>query len=187
VPQRTQDIAKAKQLLSAAGVSSLTTTLHAVKLQEIPDLATLIKSNAAQAGVTLNISVEDTGSFYSKSWCPDTPASPPCSGAAEMGIVDYGHRGTPDVYLNAALSSNGVWNSSQYSSPEFDAAFKAFQGSVGLDAHKVAAKKIEEILLQDTPIAVPYFYNYLSANSTKFTGMQVTALGQVDVSKAGLV
>ncbi len=37
-------------------------------------------------------------------------------GAADLGIVDYGHRATPDVYLNAALKSKGIWNSSQYGS-----------------------------------------------------------------------
>jgi peptide/nickel transport system substrate-binding protein len=185
VAQRTKDIAKAKSLLSAAGVTSLKATLHAVKLQEVPDLAVLVKSGAAEAGVTLDVAVEDTGSFYGKSWCPDTPKSPPCSGAAEMGIVDYGHRGTPDVYLNAALSTGGVWNSSQYASKEFDAAFKSFQASVGVDAQKTAAAKITQILQADTPLLVPYFYQYLSAHSKKFTGVQVTALGQMDFTKAG--
>jgi hypothetical protein len=30
---------------------------------------------------------------------PEGPADPPCFGAADLGIVDYGHRATPDVYL----------------------------------------------------------------------------------------
>lgn len=186
LPARKKDIAKAKQLLSDAGASNIKATLHAVKLQEVPDLAALIKGGAAEAGITLDISVEDTSSFYGKSWCPDTPKSPPCSGAAEIGIVDYGHRGTPDVYLNAALSTDGVWNSSQYRSTEFDAAFKGFQAAIGVDAQKAAARKISDILQKDTPLVVPYFYQYLSAHSTKFTGVSITALGQLDVSKAGL-
>ena len=64
-----------------------------------------------------------SNTFYGAQWCPAEPADPPCSGAAELGIVDYGHRATPDVYLNAALKSKGIWNSSQYTSPDFDAAF----------------------------------------------------------------
>src|SRR4029079_1454135 len=46
IPQRTQDIDKAKALLAEAGVSNLTATLHAGQLLEIPDLATLLKSQA---------------------------------------------------------------------------------------------------------------------------------------------
>ena len=178
VPQRTQDIAKAKQLLSEAGVSNLTATLHAGQLLEIPDLATLLKSQAAQAGITLNVAVESLNTFYGAQWCPAKPADPPCSGAAELGIVDYGHRGTPDVYLNAALRSKGIWNSSQYNSTDFDNAFVAFQKSVGVDAQKAACNKIETILLEDTPIGLPYFYNYLAGSSKSFSGFYASGLGQ---------
>jgi peptide/nickel transport system substrate-binding protein len=184
VPQRAQDIAKAKQLLSDAGVTSLTADLHCGQLLEIPDLATLLKSQAAQAGITLNVAVESLDTFYGAQWCPADPKDPPCSGAAELGIVDYGHRATPDVYLNAALKSKGIWNSSQYNSTEFDAAFKEFQTSVGVDAQKAACTKIETILVEDTPIGLPYFYNYLAGNSKKFTGVYSSALGQMFFSSA---
>jgi peptide/nickel transport system substrate-binding protein len=179
VPQRTQDIAKAKSLLSTAGVTNLTATLHAGQLLEIPDLATLLKSQAQQAGITLNVVVESLNTFYGAQWCPAKPADPPCSGAAELGIVDYGHRGTPDVYLNAALKTKGVWNASQYSSPAFDQAFKDFQTAVGVDAQKAACNKIETILLDDTPIGLPYFYNYFGGSSKGFNGVYTSALGQM--------
>ncbi len=187
VPQRVQDIAKAQALLSDAGVSNLTATLHAGQLQEIPDLAVLLKSQAAQAGITLNVAVESLDTFYGAQWCPGEPANPPCSGAAELGIVDYGHRATPDVYLNAALKTNGVWNASQYASTAFDAAFTEFQTSVGVDAQKAACGEIETILNDDVPIGLPYFYNYLAGNSNKFTGVYSSALGQMFFSAAAKV
>jgi peptide/nickel transport system substrate-binding protein len=187
VPQRAKDIAKAKALLSTAGVSNLTATLHAGQLQEIPDLTAVLKSQAAEAGITLNIAVESLKTFYGAQWCPDKPADPPCSGAAELGIVDYGHRATPDVYLNAALKSKGIWNSSQYSSAEFDAAFTEFQKSVGVDAQKTACKKIETILNEDVPVGLPYFYNYLAGNSKKFKGVFSSALGQMSFSSTSQV
>ena len=187
IPQRVQDIPKAKQLLSDAGVSNLTATLHAGQLLEIPDLAVLLKSQAAQAGITLTPAVESLTTYYGAQWCPDVPKDPPCSGAAELGIVDYGHRATPDVYLNAALKTKGVWNSSQYASPAFDAAFTEFQKAVGVDAQKKACTKIETILNDDVPIGLPYFYNYLAGNSKKFTGVYSSALGQMFFSSASKV
>ncbi|HEV8404217.1 MAG TPA: ABC transporter substrate-binding protein [Candidatus Limnocylindrales bacterium] len=187
VPQRAQDIDKAKSLLAAAGVSNLTATLHCGQLLEIPDLATLLKSQASQAGITLNVAVESLTTFYGAQWCPDKPADPPCSGAAELGIVDYGHRATPDVYLNAALKTKGIWNSSQYSSPAFDQAFKDFQTAVGVDAQKAACTKIETILNDDTPIGLPYFYNYLAGTSKSFNGVYSSALGQMVFSAASKV
>jgi peptide/nickel transport system substrate-binding protein len=187
VAQRTQDIDKAKALLSAAGVSNLTATLHAGQLQEIPDLTALLKSQAEQAGITLNVEVESLDTFYGAQWCPADPADPPCSGAAELGIVDYGHRATPDVYLNAALKTNGIWNSSQYSSADFDAAFSEFQKAVGVDAQKSACTKIETILNEDVPVGLPYFYNYLAGNSNKFQGVFSSALGQMSFSQTSKV
>jgi peptide/nickel transport system substrate-binding protein len=187
IAQRVQDIDMAKQLLSDAGVSNLTATLHAGQLQEIPDLTALLKSQAEQAGITLNVEVESLDTFYGAQWCPADPADPPCSGAAELGIVDYGHRATPDVYLNAALKTNGIWNSSQYSSADFDAAFTEFQKSVGVDAQKAACTKIETILNEDVPIGVPYFYNYLAGNSNKFQGVFSSALGQMSFSQTSKV
>ncbi len=80
-----------------------------------------------------------------------------------------------------------MWNPSQYNSPEFDAAFKDFQASVGVDAHKAAGRTISDILQKDTPSIWAYFYQYLSAHSATFDGIQVTALGQMDLSKAGKV
>jgi peptide/nickel transport system substrate-binding protein len=188
VPQRERNVEEARSLLADAGFpDGLTAVLHFGELQEIPELAQLIQQQAAEAGFTLELAGESLDTFYGAQWCPAEPADPPCSGAAELGIVDYGHRATPDVFLNAALSTGGVWNSSQYSSEEFDGAFSEYSTAVGLDAQKAACKKIQEILLEDTPMVVPYFYNYISGNSNEFTGIRTSALGQMFVEKASRV
>jgi peptide/nickel transport system substrate-binding protein len=187
VPQRTRDVDAAKALLEAAGATGLTATLHVAELQEIPDLAVLIQSQAAEAGITLTPAVESLDTFYGAQWCPGEPKDPPCSGAAELGIVDYGHRSTPDVFLNSALKTKGVWNSSQYASAEFDAAFAEFQAAVGVDAQKAACKKIQTVLNNDVPVAIPYTYSFLSGNAKTFTGVYSSALGQMFVSSASKV
>jgi len=184
VPQRERNVEQARQLLSDAGVEGIQATLQIPNLQEIPELAQLIAAGAAEAGITLEIAQESTETFYGSQWCPAEPADPPCSGAAEIGIVDYGDRPTPDIYCNAALKTGGVWNSSQYSNPEFDAAFVEFQGSVGVDAQKAACNKIQTILNEDTPIGMPFFYNFLSGHSNAFQDVNVTAIGQMFLQKA---
>ncbi len=153
----------------------------------------LLKSQAAEAGITLNVEVESLSTFYGAAWCPGDPADPnkptdpPCVNAAELGIVDYGHRATPDVYLNAALKTKGIWNSSQYASSEFDAAFGEFQAAVAVDAQKAACTKIETILNREIPVGLPYFYNYLAGNSNKFTGVFSSALGQMSFATTSKV
>ena len=181
VPQRTRDTAKAKQLLADAGFpNGLKATLHAVDLQEMPQLAELVQIQAAEGGFTLELNVESDSTFYSTEWCPASP----CAGAAELGIVDYGHRATPDVYLLKAFKTGGDWNSSEYSSPDLDAAILEYQASADLDKRTAACKKIETIMLEDTPAAIPYFYNYLGGFSKSFTGVRLSALGQMLLDKA---
>ena len=174
VPQRTRDIEKAKQLLADAGATGLKANLSAPNLQEIPQLAELVQSNAKEAGIELTLNVEGTDTFYSK-WC----ATYPCAGGVEFGIVDYGHRATPDVFFNAAFSTGGQWNSSQYSSTEFDDAFSEYKAALDVEGHKKACNTIQTVLNEDTPAAIPYFYNYLSGHSKKFTGIRISALGQI--------
>lgn len=188
VPQRVRNIDQAKQLLSDAGATGLKADLHfAASYLEISDLAVLLQSNAKDAGIELTPKGESLDTFYGAQWCPPDPKDPPCSGASELGIVDYGHRSTPDVFLNSALKSKGVWNSSQYGSADFDAAFTEFQKAVGVDAQKAACKKIETILNEDVPIAIPYIYSFLSGNATTFTGVYSSALGQMFFSAASKV
>ena len=187
VPQRTKDVEAARQLLADAGAEGLTATLQIVELQEIPELAQLIVAGAAEAGMNITIAQETTETFYGSQWCPPEPADPPCSGAAELGIVDYGDRPTPDIYLNAALKTNGIWNSSQYSNPELDAAFTEFQGSVDVEGQRAACKTMQTILNDEVPIGLPFFYNFLSGHSTEVQGVRVTGLGQMFLEKASRV
>ncbi len=184
VPQRPYDPEKAKQLLEEAGVGDgVTAQLHFGNLQEIPQLAQLIQAQAAAGGFTLELAGESLDTFYGAQWCPPDQ-TPPCFGSAELGIVDYGHRATPDVYLNAALRTGGDWNSSQYSSPEFDAAFGEYQAAVGVDAQKAACTKMQTILLEDTPVVIPYIYNYIAGWSKKYDKIRVSALGQIFLDQA---
>jgi peptide/nickel transport system substrate-binding protein len=186
-PQRERDVEAARQLLADAGVEGLQAVLHAPDLQEIPELAQLIQSGAAEAGINLEIALESLDTFYGTQWCPAEPADPPCSGAAELGIVDYGHRPTPDVFINAALFTNGVWNSSQYSNPEFDTAFQQFQASLTVDDQKAAAATLQTMMNDEVPVGVPFFYNYLAGFSSGFQGVRVSALGQMFTDKASQV
>ena len=124
--------------------SGLTATLHAGQLLEIPDLATLLKSQAAagrdhpqrRRSRASTPSTAPSGAPPSRT-TRRAPARP-SSASSTTAIA-----ATPDVYLNAALKSKGIWNSSQYGRPAFDAAFTEFQTAVGVDAQKAACTKIE--------------------------------------------
>ncbi len=181
-PQRTRDVEGAKKLLADAGATGLKATLYAPQLNEIPQLAELVKQNAAEAGIEIALNVESTDTFYNE-WCLTYN---PCDGGQDFGIVDYGHRSTPDTYLNAAYAT-GEWNSAHFKNDAFNAAFKEYQKSLDVAGQMAACQKMQVIANDECPYAIPYFYNYLSAHSTKFDGVRISALGQMFLNKAGMV
>lgn len=175
VPQRERDIDKAKALLVEAGAEGLSLECQYINVDA--PLAQIMQEGAKEAGINIKIVGVDYSVYYSKYWCPAEPAVPPCSGASDFNICDYGHRGTPDVYLNAALKSGGVWNSAQYQNAEFDGLFKEFQGAIDVDAKMGVCKKIQENLIEEVPYGIPYTISALACNSTKFQGVANTAMG----------
>jgi peptide/nickel transport system substrate-binding protein len=183
VAQREQDLEQAKQLLSDAGASNVTVELDTWNGFEIPDLAQLIKQNAAEIGVTINLKITDAATYYGdgvfgKSRWLDSV----------MGITDYGHRPVPNVYLTASLSGDpkvGVWNSAHFKNDQYDSLVKEYVAALDLDSQKGVAKQIQELLLDETPIIFPYFYNFLSAAKPNLKNAVSAATGQFDLSKAG--
>jgi len=175
--QRTQDIDKAKALLKEAGAEGLTIELPYIKAIDMTAMAVLAADGMKQAGINVKLVGSDYGTFYGKYWCPAEPAKPPCSGASDAGIVDYGHRGTPDVYLNAALATDGVWNSSQYADKAFDDAFSAWSAAVSVEDQKSTAAAVEKNLWDNVPVGIPYTINTLGAFNNKYQGIVTTAMG----------
>lgn len=185
-PQRERDIERAKALLEEAGATGLSITMHAPELQEIALLAEVVQSQLTEIGMDITLNVESTSTFYSK-WCAVYDSETPpagCDGGEEFGIVDYGNRGTPDVYLVKAYAT-GEWNSAHYLSEEFNAAVAEYQAALDLEGRKAAITKIQEIAHRDIPYVIPYFYNSLTAYRKNVTGVKHTGLGHYFIGQAG--
>jgi peptide/nickel transport system substrate-binding protein len=187
VPQRVRDVEMARQLLSDASLDGVSTGLASGDILEIPQLAAIIQQNLSEVGISVEVNTQSNSTFYGDAWCPGAdPADPtlPCSNSADFGIVDYGHRPTPDVFLGSALSTGGVWNSSNWTNPDFDAKLSEYRRATDVDGQKAAIGAIQKILWDEVPIVMPYFYNYLCGHDNSVTGVQATALGHTIVSQA---
>lgn len=180
VPQRVQNIAKAKQLLAQAGVPhGFSTPLLTETTQEIPHFAQIVKQSAAQIGVNINLTIETPTKYYGQAvfgksdWLD-----------GEMSLVDYGARAVPNVYLKAPLQSinaktgQGSWNAAHFNDPTYDKLSKQFIAAVDLSTQRQLAGQIQRLLLDETPIIFAYFYNYLSAAQKNVTGTYPTAQSQ---------
>ena len=193
--QRPRDIEMARSLLADAGYPDLTATIQAGDILASPDMAAIVEQNCAEAGITLTVNVTANSDFYGEFWCsgaswgsqPDT-AGPtrPCGASHEIGIVDYGHRPVPDIFFGRALQTDGDWNSSNYSSADFDRLVTSYQGAVDVEGQLDAVSQIQALLHNDAPALYPFFFDYLSGHDTSVSGVQVTALGHMKLERASI-
>jgi peptide/nickel transport system substrate-binding protein len=180
IAQRAQDIAKAKSLLAAAGHGSgFSTQLVTEDIQEIPNYAQIVAQSAAAIGVKINLKVESQTTYYgtfkfgSSDWLDAT-----------MSLVDYGHRGVPNVFLGGPLltpppKGGGVWNAAHFSNAQYDKLVGQYVAAVDVSTQKNVAGQIETLLLDQTPMIIGYFYNYLTATAQGVTGVYPTAIGHL--------
>ena len=181
VPQRTKNLTLARELLAKGGVPrGFSTPLLTENDEEIPHLAEIVKQAASQIGVTINLTIETSTKYYGQAvfgksdWLD-----------GEMSLVDYGARAVPNLFLQAPLQSidaktgQGSWNAARFNNPTYDTLSKQFVAAVDLSTQRRIAGQIQRLLLDETPIIYPYFYDYLSATQKNVTGVYPTAIGQL--------
>jgi len=180
VPQRSQNYAKAKELLAKGGVSrGFKMTLVTEQRQEMPQLAQYIQQWASKVGVTIDLTVETPTKYYGSAvygksdWLD-----------GDMSCCDYGARSVPNVFLEAPLQTHnaatgaGAWNAARFNNSTYDKLSKQYVAAVDLSTQRSLAKQIETLLLDQTPIIYPYFYNFLSASQKNVTGVYATSISQ---------
>ena len=181
VAQRAQDIAKAKSLLAAAGhPNGFSTHLITEQLAEIPQYAQIIVQSAKAIGVTIGLTVETSTKYYgnflfgTSDWLDAT-----------MSLVDYGHRGVPNLFLGAPLQTidaktgTGAWNAAHFSNAQYDKLLGQYVAAADLSTQRSIAGQIQTLLLNETPIVYGYFYNYLTATAKNLNGAYPTAIGHI--------
>jgi peptide/nickel transport system substrate-binding protein len=182
VPQREKNIAEAKQLMEAAGMANgFEVTLTTEKFLEIPDLAVLIQNAVKEIGGKINLNIMDQGAYYGDAVYGKSPWLD-----SDMGITDYGHRGVPNVFLSAPLTSDGTWNSAHFKNAAYDALVKGYIASLDIESQRASAGMIQKLLLDETPLMFTYFYDYLTATRKGISGVEPTAMGHLLLGRASL-
>ncbi|HZT19590.1 MAG TPA: ABC transporter substrate-binding protein [Dongiaceae bacterium] len=182
VPQRHRNIAEARQLMAAAGFpSGFKVKLTTEKYLEIPEYAVIIQNAVKAIGIELQLNVESQDAYYGKAvfgqsdWLDSV-----------MGITDYGHRGVPNVLLAAPLRSDGTWNAAHFKNKDYDALASQYVAALDLQSQRKAAGEIERLLLDETPLIISYFYDFLTATTKKVRGVEATAMAQLFLARASL-
>jgi peptide/nickel transport system substrate-binding protein len=179
VPQRTQNISQAKQLLQAAGHPKINVTMKTEQYEEVPQLAQVIKQDLAKIGINVNLNIETQTAYYGKAtygnsdWLDGT-----------MSLVDYGDRGVPNVYLEAPLTSKGPWNAARFKNKQYDSLVKQYVAALDLQAQKQVAGQIQRLLIKETPLVIPYWIDGLTASTQSVSGLNPTSIAQLYLNMA---
>jgi peptide/nickel transport system substrate-binding protein len=163
-PLPARDVAKAKELLKAAGYGNgLKIDLHTPDTGNRPNLATVLKEQWAEAGVDVNVVVEPESVYYGDNgWL-----------AVDLGITGWGSRPYPQFYLNVMLTCDAVWNEAHYCNKDFDKLVNTAGTTLNEQERVDAYKEIQKILIESGPVIIPYFYTQLAGISDKFQGFEL--------------
>ncbi len=146
VPAR--DPAAAAALLAEAGYpDGLDMTLHLPNSGNFPDLAQILAAQWEEAGIRVEVQLEEENVYWADLWMD-----------VDLGITGWGPRPVPQLYLDFAYHSEGTWNESHYSNPRVDELIEIGRSSLDQAERTAAYKEIQQILLDEGPIIVPYFF-----------------------------
>jgi peptide/nickel transport system substrate-binding protein len=183
IPQRKQDIAEARRLLAEAGVpNGFEVTLTTERAYDIPDYAVLIQNFAKKADIAIKLNVLPQDAYYGAATFGNSPWLD-----SVLGITDFGHRGTPDIFLNATLKSTGTWNAAHFNNPAYDALVSDYSKARDLNAQRLVAGEIQNLLLDETPLIISYFSQYSRITSAKIEGVRFTAISHLLLDRASFV
>ena len=149
--QRSQDIAKAKQLLAAAGLGrGFSATLTTEGPGIFSQYATLVQSYVAQIGIDLSLNVESTSTFYGSGSNQPWLTVP-------VGIVDWAARATPEQLYQSAYTTGGIWNSSKWADPTFDKLANEYEATVDQASRAALAKQLATVQQEATPAVIAWW------------------------------
>ena len=161
VPAR--DPAAAAALLAEAGYpDGLDLTLHLPNSGNFPDLAQLLAAQWEEAGIRVDVQLEEENTYWSELWMD-----------VDLGITGWGPRPVPQLYLDFAYHSDGVWNESHYSNARVDELIEIGRSSRDQAERTAAYKEIQQILLDEGPIIVPYFFAAFMVLAGNVSGVEL--------------
>lgn len=171
VPQRHQDLAKARQLLAAAGYPhGFEIDLYTEQFAEVPQYAVLIQQMLAPAGIRVKLHVEPQNIYYNH-WTKVT-----------FGLTDWTTRPTPGQILASAFTSDSKWNAPHWKNKEFDKLVEQLQAETDAAKRSKLANRIAAILNHEVPAVIAYFDENLRPMRSNVHGLEANMSEYLDLT-----
>jgi peptide/nickel transport system substrate-binding protein len=169
VPQR--DVAKAKALLAAAGVSNPSFTLMTPTTSDAQKIAQVVQAMAKEAG--FDVKVQST-EFSTSLDLAD-------KGQFDAYVLAWSGRADPDGNLYSFHACKQPLNYAGYCKPEVDDLINRSRAATDPVARLKLFEQIEAHVAQDRPIVYLFHRRWLWAYSAKLSGLRTVPDGLVRV------
>ena len=148
---RTQDYAKAKELLSAAGYpDGVDVTLTVEQYMEEVQAAQIMQQQCKDGGVRMKVQQMTQTAYYgsgdNQPWL-----------MAPMGSTQWAMRPIPEQFFAPCLYSDGIWNSSHFKNAQFDSLGKQYTSTLDEASRKDIARQLVTLQMDETPLLLPYW------------------------------
>jgi peptide/nickel transport system substrate-binding protein len=152
-------------LVAAGYEEGISLDLHVPNTGNRPDLAVVLKSQWAEAGIDVNVVVEPESIYFGDDrWLE-----------VDFGITNWGSRPYPQFYLDVMLKCGAIWNEAHYCDDEFDRLVTLAGTTLDEQARIDAYRQIQAILIERGPVLIPYYFAQLAAISEDFIGFDLQA------------
>ena len=171
VPIPKRDVAKAKQLLQAAGVPNPSFTLMTATTSDAQKIAQVVQSMAKEAGFDVKIQSTEFA----------TSLNMADKGEFEAYVLAWSGRADPDGNIFSFEGCKQPLNYAGYCKPEVDELLKRSRTALDPAERKKDYAELAAILLRDRPIVYLFHRHWLYAYSNKVSGFHPLPDGLVRV------
>ncbi len=180
LPQRKQDIAKAKKLLAEAGYpNGIDITLYtSTQRPGLEPAAVVAQQVVAESGFRVKIESVEIARLYKDI----IPKAKPFATSHN----NWFGRPTIDESLTPFYYTKSNWNYTGYSNPEVDKLLDQAKSLTDFASRKKLYDRVQEILYNEGPDVVPYFKNYVSAIRKEVKNYHLIPVQYVDLRETWL-
>ncbi|HZS34163.1 MAG TPA: ABC transporter substrate-binding protein [Methylomirabilota bacterium] len=171
LPQRTQDVARARALLTEAGhpqgfSDEIWTSNERVGMQE---LAVVVQQMVAPAGIKLEVKTVPWSVFNSTVYKKKA-----------LYVNNWFGRATIDETVYPYFHTSGSWNEGKYSNPRLDRLLEEGRSSTDAGKRREAYAEVQRLISDEGHYIVSYFTQYVSAMRTAVKGYTLHPLRWCD-------
>ncbi len=171
-PVPARDVAAAKAKLAEAGLKELAFELLVPTDPERMQVAQIVQSMLADAGIQLRIQSIELVSLLDRAR----------RGEFQAHLVGWSGRPDPDLNISPMLACGAAGNDAKYCGPALEAALAAGRATADPGIRKAAYAKAVGVLLDDAPLTYLYHAKWIFAHRTGLRGLQAVPDGIMRVN-----